>query len=851
MKKSTFFILFISLNLLFISLVNSQVKINLTGGAGVVVNSKLFGVNVSANVPRLNYSSAPTYPNSGNKYDPWSADETFKPQNFPATLSDIGATSMRYPGGHKTSFWHWDDIWYIPYVDVWGSFISDGGVSTRTTRKQITQWGGNMDLDEYMTQCINLNLEPMIGCNLLAGSRFGKYSTRLASVYAALPYGGDPVAETVAMLQYCKKNYPSKPVNYVFLDNEVGHGVADGTINATGVSYSQYPQMVQDCSVAFKAISPSIKIVTNLDDAPNSVNTKNLITSKGQYIDVVDTHFYYINNNNWNEYSRASWMAQTAENLGGYPTQIRQFYSYCAANGRSNLKLAVNEWNLLSVGPLQVDPTTGAKTYGANDFDQMLVTMDMLMMFIREKVDMASMWSLYYGTSSSSMIIPQQNYKVRTPCLIFKLFKEIQDQTIQNLSSSSTDMLAFAALQNAQSTVAGTTPKLILLLLSKNSIANRSVTLDLGCFKPKSVSGFSYVEDTVTVTDPYNMDGRYKVQTLTPTISNGDIVLNCPGLSITKLTIDLDMKPSQVDGTLNQAPVATNLTVTGTPVAGQTLYGGYSYVDMEGDTQGVSTFRWLRSNSSVFDSTATAIPSATANLYTVNSQDTGKYLFFEVTPVATTGTLKGCPVLYYVNGNVNLSSNHAPVCTNVVVSGSPTVGQILTGSYTFLDLDANTEATSTYRWLRSSTSSYNANSATAIPVATTKQYQIQTADAGKYLFFEVTPIAQSGVTVGLPSVNSTPVLVTSLITSVDSEKNGSNFKVFVDTKQDLLNIQLPAEESSTMEIDIISLDGKLLFRERLTPENYLIQLSLGSCKKGIYLCRIKGINGIHIVKFIK
>ena len=624
----------------------SQVNITYTGGSGLIINKNLFGANVSANVPRLNYPTAPTYPNSGHNTDPWSADETFKQQYFPTTIADIGVTSLRYPGGHKTSFWHWDDAWYVPYYDLWQGYPTDGGISNRTTRKQASQFGGNMDIDEYMTQCINLNLEPMIGCNLLAGSRFGKYSTLAPSAYAGLPYGGDPVAETVAMIKYLKLTYPTKPINYIFLDNEIGHGTADGTISADGVSYTQYPQMVQDCSVAFKAELPNVKLVTNYIDAPNSSRTKSLMSSKGQYFDVVDAHFYYVNGgNNWNEYTRSTWMAQTTETLGGYPAQIRGFFTNAAAAGHSDITLAVNEWNLLSVVPLQTDPTTGAKTYGANDFDQMLVLSDMLMMFVREKVQMASLWSLYYGNDKRAMIIPQQNYNVRTPSLVFKLFKEIQGQNIQNVTSNSSDMIVMSALQNAQSTATGTTPKLILLLLSKNTATNRNITIDLGCFIPKTVSGFSYVEDLTTVTDPAIMDGHYKTLSLAPVISNGKITVSCAGLSLTKLSIDLNMTPSDVNSAINHAPVATNLSVSGTVAVGQTLTGSYTYVDMEANAQGSSTFRWLRSSSPTFDGSATAIAGATSKTYQIQNADSGKYLFFEVTPVALTGITPGIPVV--------------------------------------------------------------------------------------------------------------------------------------------------------------------------------------------------------------
>ena len=614
---------------------SAQVNITLTGGTGVVVNKKLFGVNLGAKTPRPT-GSVYKSDGTGVATDPWTVDRTFLPQYFPTTLADMGATVMRYPGGHETSTWHWDDPWYNDYVDLFRTY-SDGGLATRVTRKLPSQFGENMDINEYMNQCIALNTEPMIGCNLLAGEKYGKYNpTLVPSDYAKLPYNGDPVAETVAMLKYCSDNFPSKPVKYIFLDNEVGHGTADGSGAADNVSVAAYPQMVQDCSIAFKAQSPGVKIITNNIATPNSNTVKNLITTKGQYIDLVDAHFYF-NTGAWLQYSRATWMGQTADTLGGFPTQIRAFFSNCATAGYPNIKLAVNEWNLLGVGPQVVDPDTGRKTYGGNDYDQMLVMTDMLMMFVREKVEMASMWALYYPNSSSNLIQANDNYKVRTPFYALKLFKEIQDQPTQNLTSSSTDMLVLSALQNPASTTPGATPKLKLLLLSKNSSVSRTINLDLGCFKGQAVSGFSYVENPAT--------GGFQTQTLTPVLTNGKVVVNCAGLSVTQLTVDLAMTASDVDTSVNHTPVATNVSATGTVASGQTLTGTYTYADMEADAQGTSTFRWFRSASATFDANASVIPGATASTYSVQVADVGLFLYFEVTPVALTGVTTGTPVV--------------------------------------------------------------------------------------------------------------------------------------------------------------------------------------------------------------
>ena len=44
--------------------------------------------------------------------------------------------------------------------------------------------------------------------------------------------------------------------------------------------------------------------------------------------------------------------------------------------------------------------------------------------------------------------------------------------------------------------------------------------------------------------------------------------------------------------------------------------------------------------------------------------------------------------------------NTPPTASNVSISGTPQVGQVLTGSYTYDDAEEDLEGTSTFRWLR-------------------------------------------------------------------------------------------------------------------------------------------------------
>lgn len=85
----------------------------------------------------------------------------------------------------------------------------------------------------------------------------------------------------------------------------------------------------------------------------------------------------------------------------------------------------------------------------------------------------------------------------------------------------------------------------------------------------------------------------------------------------------------------NSAPVAQNVTVSGTPVAGSVLTGSYTYFDADGDIEGGTAFRWLRNG--------IGISGATSQTYLLTANDSGSTIYFEVTPSAVTGEPTGVP----------------------------------------------------------------------------------------------------------------------------------------------------------------------------------------------------------------
>lgn len=135
--------------------------------------------------------------------------------------------------------------------------------------------------------------------------------------------------------------------------------------------------------------------------------------------------------------------------------------------------------------------------------------------------------------------------------------------------------------------------------------------------------------------------------------------------------------------TTNQHPTASAVSINGYANVGQTLTGSYVYADADipGDAEGLSQYQWYRGvNSDGTDKIA--IPGAIGSRYTVNSRDAGKYLFFEVLPIASTGTLQGTSVLSATSAAVGPVLEKAAQPTSNVAVGAVTSGTTVTLSTT-------------------------------------------------------------------------------------------------------------------------------------------------------------------------
>jgi adhesin/invasin len=185
------------------------------------------------------------------------------------------------------------------------------------------------------------------------------------------------------------------------------------------------------------------------------------------------------------------------------------------------------------------------------------------------------------------------------------------------------------------------------------------------------------------------------------------------------------------------------VSISGVDTVGNALTGVYTYGDAEGDSEGASTYRWFRDGN--------PISGATSLTYTLVVADEDASITFEVTPVAATGTPStGTPVVSPPVGPVAPAPGSAPVAGNVSISGVDTVGNALTGVYTYSDADGDVEGASTFRWLRNDS---------AIAGATSLTYTLVVADEGASITFEVTPVAATGT----PSVGAAAVSTDGMI----------------------------------------------------------------------------------------
>lgn len=111
---------------------------------------------------------------------------------------------------------------------------------------------------------------------------------------------------------------------------------------------------------------------------------------------------------------------------------------------------------------------------------------------------------------------------------------------------------------------------------------------------------------------------------------------------------------------------------------------------------------------------------------------------------------------------ITVAPQVVPVASSVAIAGTPTVGQLLTGTYAYSDVNADLEGISTFRWVRSPTASVIGG----VDVGNAAGYTTGPADNGSFMFFCVTPVAVTGLSPGVEVCSPGVRVATAAVTSV-------------------------------------------------------------------------------------
>ncbi|MEJ2393879.1 MAG: hypothetical protein P8Z77_03715 [Candidatus Thiodiazotropha sp.] len=262
-------------------------------------------------------------------------------------------------------------------------------------------------------------------------------------------------------------------------------------------------------------------------------------------------------------------------------------------------------------------------------------------------------------------------------------------------------------------------------------------------------------------------NGAYSINngpfvTASSTVNNGD--------EVRVRVTSADTVETSVDATLSLGGVSDIFSVT--TIAADTTPDAFGFTDQTD----VSVSTVISSNSIAINGINTATPisisggeyainggafsstaSTISNGQTVRVRQTSSASYSATTDaVLTVGSVSD-------TFSVTTAANSSPTATNVTIRGTAQVGNVLTGSYTFNDVDGDEEGTSTFRWLRNGS---------AISGATAQTYTLVTADSGRSITFEVTPIAATGIPVGSAAMSNA---VSTLTMNITFPPAGTNY----------------------------------------------------------------------------
>jgi len=129
-------------------------------------------------------------------------------------------------------------------------------------------------------------------------------------------------------------------------------------------------------------------------------------------------------------------------------------------------------------------------------------------------------------------------------------------------------------------------------------------------------------------------------------------------------------------GRTNEAPVASDVLIVGTPKVGDQLMASYTFTDADGDAESGSTIQWNVADDAS-GTNAAAITDSTANTFTPTSAQAGKFVKVEITPndgfdfgvTVSSDWIEVASVFLLANNGVTITCSDAKVGDKGTING--------------------------------------------------------------------------------------------------------------------------------------------------------------------------------------
>ena len=209
------------------------------------------------------------------------------------------------------------------------------------------------------------------------------------------------------------------------------------------------------------------------------------------------------------------------------------------------------------------------------------------------------------------------------------------------------------------------------------------------------------------------------------------------------------------------APMIRDLTISGKLALGEQLSGHYQFDSNNGNTQDASLYQWgNKGQTTGLNSAETIVTSGSVPSYTLVTSDVGQVKELSVQARNGVETLGNTLTVTTVpgdsgnntegggDGGTIVDEAAAPSISTVTISGKLSVGESLSGSYTFAANTGNPTDVSEYQWGEKGTTASVVNSGSGKAIGQSgivPSYTLQSSDAGQVL--EMSVRAKNGANV--------------------------------------------------------------------------------------------------------